>query len=106
MIDLDTLEKLAKAATPGPWQTRFVWRSLDAARKTQDLLSNTLPTQDWPDAQFISALNPQVVLELIATVREQAGKIVELVQSGIQKDARLERLTNTLLLWRPEEIKK
>ena len=48
------LEECEKA-TPGPWQARFIWRALNEARKSHDIIPNTEPEQDWPDAEFIAS---------------------------------------------------
>lgn len=42
--------------TPGPWQTRFIYRVFRQARKCPgDLMFQTPPEQDWPDCQLMAA---------------------------------------------------
>ena len=72
--DLESLETLARAATPGPWEaTRqtddeccFVGYFIEAKGKT---ISDDGTAPDSDDAQFIAAANPAVVLALIALAR-------------------------------------
>jgi hypothetical protein len=62
-IDLDDLERLAKAATPGPWDAGTcegeVWS--DKLLVVWDALPN--------DAAYIAAANPPTILALIARLR-------------------------------------
>jgi hypothetical protein len=73
MINLDELEALAKAATPGPWEydeielelfgknrNELMWPSCDRHGEM-----NGIHIRD-DDGRFIAAANPQAVLELIA----------------------------------------
>jgi hypothetical protein len=53
--ELASLRRLHEQATPGPWQTRFMYRALQAARKDAELMFGTAPESDWPDAEFIAA---------------------------------------------------
>jgi hypothetical protein len=75
MIDIDTLEALAKAATPGewvsytpigaalnPWEATFVAGPIP---RYMDRSQGFCPA----DGNYIGAANPQVVLALIAEVR-------------------------------------
>jgi hypothetical protein len=72
-VDLDELETLAKAATPGPWThksdinglSNFVYKGSGMRRQ----VARTLKLSDDSDAAFIAALNPAVALALIAEVR-------------------------------------
>lgn len=73
MIDLDQLEALAKAATPGPWNPS-PGRSLVVSRIdiSEPVICNCLSeqfAQAPKDAAFISAVGPDVVLELIEELR-------------------------------------
>jgi len=81
MIDLTQLETLAQAATPGPWTT--VPTSIPnesllqiGAQVSFGSRSIQLSTQD---ATFIAACSPDVVLALVARVREleTLGQIVQ-----------------------------
>lgn len=77
-LDLDELERVAKAATPGPWRVEgFVKRGGAIAK----IISHGLNAQgDGPagyvgdtygeaDAKFVAALNPAVCLALISRAR-------------------------------------
>jgi hypothetical protein len=50
------LRALLAKATPGPWQTRFLWRTCEAARKDPSLLFVSPPAQDWPDCELVEFL--------------------------------------------------
>lgn len=79
-IDLDALEALARAATPGPWQSSVEGRdhaSGDHVVLTQgeDLYPTVVVegrdlNENWlADQDFIAAANPAVVLRLIEMLR-------------------------------------
>lgn len=86
MIDLDSLEALAKAATPGPWKNvdtpaMSVCDEIHDANGTRIAMALTTRhprdgeqfidfDQAEANAAFIAAANPATVLELIATVRQ------------------------------------
>ena len=85
MVDLDDLEKKAKAATPGPW-----WPNILDIESAHVVIANgysMLGDRSHEEAQatvdFVAAANPQVVLELIhrlrtlEAVRRQAENFVE-----------------------------
>jgi len=83
-MNLDELEKLAKAATPGPW----VWDEISESKEkanvlyvephsdgsgygTYDLISRDSGVYgpDVPTCEFIMAANPKTVMKLIAVAR-------------------------------------
>lgn len=74
-IDLNELEALARAATPGPWEaTRqtddecsFMGYFIEAGDKT---ISDDGTAPGHADALFIAAANPAAVLDLIALARQ------------------------------------
>lgn len=66
-IDLDTLEAFAKAATPGPWDTK---EGPDFSEILANSKNIALVGSQHKDAAFIAAANPAVVLELIAELRK------------------------------------
>jgi len=81
MIDLDKLEALARAATPGPWHFLFV-ESDDSAYPSDgchvyaDNKKPLITDDDAPcesDSIYIAAANPAAVLELIALARQATG---------------------------------
>jgi hypothetical protein len=72
-VDLDEIERLAKEATPGPWTSSIetdpetdkpgiIW-----ADAGHHCIGDMYATDD---ADYIAAVNPSVVLELIAELRE------------------------------------
>lgn len=72
MIDLDELERLANAATPGEWVTldgdRFFARGPNPAIPLTVFQFWTRPSPQ--DSAFIAAMNPVQTLALIKRVRE------------------------------------
>lgn len=88
MIDLDRLEALAKAATPGPWKLvgDHDVQAVPAANSIRAETPFVIPAGEYDcdpcvtanDAKFIAAASPDVVLELIAIahqVRRAAGGV-------------------------------
>lgn len=82
-IDLDELERLAKAATPGPWHAfsqQKPWEIYDCRWAVGSGHMHALAVLDAPqtsaalrvkaDAQHIAAANPETVLALVERVRE------------------------------------
>lgn len=60
-IDLDELERLAKAAAPGPWEQN--------EGCVHDALGDCV-TLDTSSGAYIAAANPETVLALVKRVRE------------------------------------
>ncbi len=85
MIDLDQLETTAKAATPGPW--RHPGRALVVSRMSEDeplvcdCISQERFAQAPKDADYIAAVNPAVVLELVAELRAEREKYTNAVKA-------------------------
>lgn len=51
---LARLRKVCADATPGPWQTRFIYRTFKRVRESPgDLLIGDPPEHDWPNAEFM-----------------------------------------------------
>ncbi len=68
-LDLDKLEALARAATPGPWTYDGDIRASDGSFIIRDdRYSPTTPGDS--DAAFIAAANPATALALIDEIRE------------------------------------
>ena len=80
-IDVDELERLAKAATPGPWTTKP-----DDDQRKHLLCTETgawfgvveASPRNAADAAFIAAANPAVVLELVRRLRAAEGIVRDL----------------------------
>jgi hypothetical protein len=89
MTDLDRLEELAKAATPGPWLNidggieAYVngnsWSIVHDDEEEYILPSRT-------DAAYIAAASPDVVLDLIARAR-QGERVEKAARAFIEADA-------------------
>lgn len=78
---LDSLEFRAKAATPGPWN---IVRDPDGYTH---YIGPSLVTQVRDDAAYIAAVNPAVVLELIAELRKARAErdwAVKMVNSRLK----------------------
>lgn len=114
MSDLDRLEKLAREATPGPWvvdsereESDFGSYSVHGIKgvaptrwySDSDMAHTALEPLEYPDAEFIAAANPSVVLDLIAKLREVtesrnewASRMMELASITAERDAYKARL--------------
>lgn len=70
--NLDHLESLARAATPGPWEAAYDGLVLEY--EVRDYHDNLCAKVDFgnveANAAYIAAANPQIVLELIAELRQ------------------------------------
>lgn len=97
-IDLDELERLAKAATPGPWEASsdepgdvVIWGPREEwlanignwARQHEEIDPDRAARQyvelrDAADAAFIAAANPQTVLALVERLRLLEGIVRDL----------------------------
>lgn len=81
-IELDELERLAKAATPGPWKlrngfengTKEVFRPDSKVKRPFEVVElatvGTTSPKGKACAKFIAAANPDTVLELVRRLRE------------------------------------
>jgi hypothetical protein len=70
MTDLDELERLAKAATPGPWEYREADGSAAVCHRggwVEAILPGS--PQENSDAAYCAAANPATILALTAEVR-------------------------------------
>jgi len=70
-IDLDALERIAKAATPGPWQPYASQPEVSVMCSGKVLASIEVRNGfGWRDMEHIAAFSPTTALALIARVRE------------------------------------
>ena len=70
-LDLDSLERLARKATPGRWKTIKSIHGPKCLCVQYGKDENYASCEMEPgDARFIAACNPQTVLELIRRLRE------------------------------------
>lgn len=107
-IDIDELERLAMAATPGPWITHLV-DDMAVIAGSRDEIASTAPagfgTDDDVDfgtdverceanAAFIAAANPTTILSLTAEVRRlRDADPPKTVTAGVMMVNRLAELT-------------
>lgn len=71
-MNLDELEKLAQAATPGPWS--YI-RDIVIGDRSK-ILESLNDSVD--DARFVAAANPATIIEMIAEIRELRSVLSEL----------------------------
>lgn len=83
MIDLEKLKELALAATLGKWNLYFDWNEPDPVIVIGDVnawhphYEDAQSHRPRRDGEFISAANPQAVLELIALVNDLARRLTK-----------------------------
>ena len=80
MIDLDELEKLAEAATPGTWDAVLHAHGTGVENDDEQLFIEQYGltyAANPSDALFIAAANPQAVLELVERVWQAEARIAE-----------------------------
>lgn len=80
MTNLTELKKLAEAATPGSWtaydDTSSTGRiEIVAIGKTLARIYRSVPAEDWPNAAFIAAANPQTILQMISVMEQMADAL-------------------------------
>ena len=82
-MKLDELEKLAKAATPGPWKVKFDINVSDREGVSVLGAGGTDATAHFDrnrnNATFIAAANPATVLRLVELLRESQAAINDLL---------------------------
>ena len=101
-LDLNKLERLANAATPGPWswtnnegwaypqtqvkteQGTHIARFVDAAPQFCCTVGEA--RQEWLNAAFIAAANPAVVLELVRRLREEEGHVTAHIDEAVEAE--------------------
>lgn len=103
-LDLDELERLTKAATPGPWTIGYSDGSgkFDAEEErfclvdqpTDDVILHAKLCYREADAQLIAALNPQTALELIRLARLGRER-----EEMLQMQERAEGLEGKWMTW-------
>jgi len=77
--DLDAIKARLAAATPGPWETRFLHRVWMRAREEPgNLMFGTGPTQDWADCDLM-AHAPTDLAALVAEVERLHQAIRDLL---------------------------
>ena len=120
-IDLDKLEQLARAATPGPWSAEgdgaITWRgsTTSLAGCVAKVTDPSHPSAK-NDAAFIAAANPAAVLELVQRLRAaerrnegQAAKAREAIgdrtiDAFIERAQMLETIVRDLAAVDPDDV--
>lgn len=75
------------AITPGPWQTRFIYRMIKAARATAGLSMHPYLCNDWDDACLMAAA-PDMLAELkdiLSFCREEGCALGEAELKSIEE---------------------
>ncbi len=77
-VDTEALERVCKAATPGPWEAMFVFGSSDLpvcveADNGFEIVQITERCSPQPsdDVRHIATFNPAFVLELLAALKQR-----------------------------------
>lgn len=92
-IDIAGLRELERKATPGPWQTRFLYRSSRAVRDNAAALGLMLgPDRDWADAELTAEVRNALpaLLDELERLQERV-KELELSLSRLKTDYSTER---------------
>lgn len=115
--DLEALEALAKAATPGPWiagdphpfvpgaQVKLYGPNWTPIRIEESSERYVRPTRD---ADFIAAADPSTVLALIAELRQERAKVrglgfsLEGTQAALSRAEETIEKVRTVLAWAPD----
>lgn len=66
-------KRVSEAATPRPWQTRFLYRQIRAARSYEGLHHQTDADNDWHDADFT------------AHARNNGDQLVRMVEAAAER---------------------
>lgn len=83
MVDIDELEKLAREATPGPWEVDaggYVCTKLLLPTPNDGYIKHEITgcyingRNSRKNHKFIAAANPHVILELIKLIKEKNEK--------------------------------
>ena len=96
--EINELEKLAKAATPGPWTTRttrngsFVYSENGAEISFSSIIYSSEPShcvskdQAEKNASFIAAVNPITILYLIEELRKTSKKRDWIIRNVVERE--------------------
>ena len=87
-MNINELEQLAKAATPGPWHSPGLGEVHDdnnncvivdvCWREEGEFIENSVGNGTQLDADYIAAANPSAIIELIAAYREAVAALVHI----------------------------
>ena len=120
-MNLQKLKRLALAATQGPWTRQRDGRPQIGLRENYIESKDALITYGRisdADATYIAAVNPVVILELIAEIEKLQQEIANTKQKeakGVEKliathkhdtDGGCDESCESLLTWRPPHLRK
>lgn len=78
-MNLSELKKLAEAATPGPWNNRELKNMEDCILgpdgETWVVFNDECAAMKQEDSDFVTAANPQTILQLLAVMEQMADVI-------------------------------
>lgn len=87
-MNINELDKLAKAATPGPWSNRVVEGMEDNILSCNEdkwiVFSDESVVVEQNDSDYIAAAHPSAILELIAAYREAVAALKHYAQEDIR----------------------
>lgn len=78
--DLDALEAIAKAATPGPWRNVLLEVGPVDGPAVADVVTEDENPLRLFDAEFIAAADPSTILALIAELRQERERADEVTR--------------------------
>lgn len=88
-LDIAKLRELAEKATPGPWQTRFIFRVFAAVRTRAHqfgLLMQGSKESDWKDAEFIAA-SRTAIPELLRRLDVATEALEMIAGDGVERSS-------------------
>lgn len=88
-LDLDALEAVARAATPGPWHQGAHY--IGAGGEPYDPDAAVGQASILCDAEHIAAFDPPTVRALITRVREAERHNVQLLREAVKREGRVRR---------------
>ena len=88
-LDLDALEAVARAATPGPWHQGAHY--IGAGGEPYDPEAVVGQASILCDAAHIAAFDPPTVLALITRLREAERHNVQLLREAVKREGRVRR---------------
>lgn len=95
-MNINELEELAKAATPGPWSNRVVEGMEDNIHSCNEdkwiVFSDESAVVEQNDSDYIAAANPSAIRELIAAYREAVAALEIEKSYQIANDGKCEAL--------------
>lgn len=98
--------------TPGPWQTRFIYRMIQAAREqaaSEDsgYVMSAPPENDWDDAELIASA-PDMLIK-IESLKEQNRELLEalkVAQLALSPSETIARFCDINKTWHDDQVDK